>query len=320
MFIIKEGTPADKIGENTTPETEQAIQKYLSSKGLTIRTKDQDESYIKTHTQQQIDDVTRRFATDLEKDVAEFTGIPRANNEKYYEYFKRASAEQKNNMASLNAKLAELEKKGGAGHETIIADLKKQIKDSQDLYASEKKKLEDDLTKYKTDMFNVRIENEWSNALSGVSGTFVHPGDDLQKKLQEEAIFARRVKFFNDHQAVENDGVVTFKNKDGKVLLSTVDGKPKSMADIVKELFADMEDKKRSQGGAGSGGQGGQGGQGGNGGQGAPKGQTVVVPDTVKNRVQLHDYMVKELKMDQRTREFSEAFNNAVLEKKLPLR
>jgi rubrerythrin len=317
MFIIKEGTPADKIGEGTDPNTLKSIESFLAKSGYVVRTADAEKSFLESHTQREIDSVTSRFATDLEKDVKTLTGLDKQANEKYYDYFKRATQAKFQKISELEQKIADYEKKGGAGSEQIINDLKNQLQSAQQTYTQALAEKDKSLNELKSQYFGTQLNGAWERSIGTMRPKFID-NQFLNSELE-----IRKAKFFGDHIAEESNGQIIYKKKsDGKVLISTKDGKPKSTDEIVDELYKDLIDKKKTQGGSGSGG-GGNGGEGGNGGNPPPpdKYKDITIPaDKIKTGVQLHDYMVKELKLDQNTKEFGEAFKHFMTTMKLRMR
>jgi hypothetical protein len=164
--------------------------------------------------------------------------------------------------------------------------------------------------------FGTRLNGSWEKSVGEMRPKFI------ENQFLNSELEMRKSKFFSEHQAEESNGQIVYKKKlDGKILISTKDGKPKSTDEIVDELYKDLIDKKRAQGGSGSGG-GGNGGEGSNGGAADPskwKEQQVPI-DRIKTGVQLHEYMVKELKMDQNTKEFGEAFKHWMTTHKLRIK
>jgi hypothetical protein len=315
MFIIKEGTPADKIGEGTDPQTEQAIQQFLTKKGYVLRTTDQEKSFLETHTQQQIDAAFSQRNTQLEQDIESLTGIKRNSNEKHYDFLKRAVSSRLTEVNDLKAKIADWEKKGGAGSETIINDLKNQLASAQQTYQQALSEKETALNELNKKFFGTQLNSTWDQSLSKLRPMFT------ESPLIDDAVDARRRRFFDEHEAIESNGQIVFKKKsDGKILISTADGKPKSADEIVKELYKDLIDKKRQQGGSGSSG-GGTPPPGDGGAQPPADWKQIQIPiDKIKNGVQLHEYMRTELKMDERTKEFGEAYKHWMTTHKLKMR
>lgn len=314
MFVIKEGTPTDKVGEGTDPNTLKSIEAFLGKSGYVVRTADAEKSYLESYAQQQIDSATNRFAGDLEKDVKSITGIDRVPNEKYYDYFKRATVARVQEINDLKTKIADYEKKGGAGSEQIIADLKNQLSSAQQTYQQTIAEKDKSLQDLQSQFFGTRLNGSWEQSLGKIRGTFI------ENQFLNSELEMRRSKFFNEHTAEESNGQIIYKKKsDGKVLISTVDGKPKSTDEITNELFKDLVDKKKTQGGGGSNG-------GGNGGDPnnpptPDKYKDITIPtDKVKNGVQLHDYMANELKLDYNTKEFGEAFKHFMTTLKLRMK
>ena len=105
MFIIKEGTPTSDIGKGTDDSTKDHIQKWLQAQGLTVRTADEDKSYLDSHVQKEVDKMYADSMNEVDAGIFEGTGIKKNNNEKTSAYSLRAAKES---LANKNAELEAL--------------------------------------------------------------------------------------------------------------------------------------------------------------------------------------------------------------------
>lgn len=314
MFIIKEGTPTDKVGEGTTADTIATINKYLEKQGYTIRTVDQDTKY----TQQKIDEAFFKRNNQLEQTIKEITGIePKAEEkEKYFDFLKRAMSEKlasvqgsQTEVTALKAKIAELEK--GGGNATVIEEYKVQLKTAQEAVATTKKEYEAKLASLQGDVFNGKVSTHIEKAMA-----------ELRTKLKkldfpEDVIAARLAKFEKENKAAEFEGMIIFKDPTGATRTSKKDGKVMTAAEILQEeIFADLIDTGRKAGGAGSGGAG-AGGAGG--GKEGPAWKNIQIDKTViNNRQALYKTLTTDHGLAENSKDFNEAF--AELGKDLPIR
>lgn len=311
MFTIKEGTAPDKVGEGTPPEVLDSITKFLEKQGHVIRTVDQDKQYLETQKQAEINKVLGERNAQFEATILETTGIPKTQGEKFHEYHKRALTEKLGEVSTLKAKIKEFEDKGLQG-----SDLAKQYKQELDnaqkqistLNSEWEKKLQDKDTEVFSTKVNTDIEKELAKIRANLDPT-------LKPALIEDIIASRLSKFQKENNAASLEGVTIWKGPDGVTRTGKKDGKYLTLAEILPSYFADVM-KAPERGGAGSGGDGGAGGGAGGGGQ--KKWKDIQLPEKVKSRVTLTDYLVKELKLDSSTKEFNEAFEN--LKGDLPLK
>lgn len=314
MFIIKEGTAADKVGEGTTTETLASIQRFLEKQGLTIRTAEQEKTFLDSQKQEAINQVISERNRQMEDTILETTGINKNQGEKFHEYHKRAIIEKTKEASDLKTKIADLERQGLSGS-TLAQQYKQEVEtirqQLQTVNTEWQKKFEDK-TK---EVFTSKASGEMEKTLAILKGK-IDP--TIKPELIDDIIQARLAKFKGDYNAADLDGLIVYKDKEGKTKLSKKDGKPETFEEIFSTYLGELIDTKRQQQGAGSGSQGqGAAGQGNQGGQAGAKWKDYQRPDTIKSKMQLTDYLRDELKLDASTKDWSEAFDS--LGKDLPL-
>lgn len=315
MFIIKEGTPADKVGEGTTPEVIASVTKFLEGQGLTVRNAAQD----KTWSQGQIDQAFYVRNNQIEQTIKELTGIDPLQGEKYFDYLKRTVTEIKSKSGSGdNAEIVALKKKisdleGSGGNATAIEEYKRQLETAQATAKTVREELEGKINKLNGEIFSGRVSGTVNGALT----------KDILPKLkkldfQDEIIAARLARFEKENIASDFDGHIIFKKPDGTTHTSKKDGKPQSAAERLDEYFSDLYDKDRKQGGAGSGSEGGNAGGGAGGGADKPWKNINVDKAVIKNKQMLYKSLKDEHKLVEGSKDFNEAY--AELSKDLPIR
>lgn len=311
MFIIKEGVEPEKIGEGTSPETVEAISKWLESQGRTIRTAEEDTSFISQKAQEEVDAMYRKHNETIDTALAELTGIKKNANEKTTDYMKRAVSSYGSQVTELQEKIDKYEKEGVSGHEQA-EKYRKQLEDLQEQFRTQSEKHAEELRTQKEVTFKNQVHNNINKEYESIKSKL---RDDINKDVIDDVLENRLRKFYEENTPEQlDDEHVIWKDKDGKTINSTKDGKPLSGVEILNGYFKDLVQEKRNDKGSGS-----NGGEGGKGeGQENPSYKDIKVPDTVKSKTQLHDYLSKDLKMDQSTKEFSEAYE--ALGKDLPLR
>lgn len=301
-----------------------AMRDAVTAQGYTLRNAQEDTTYLANNSQRAIDDAFKTRNQQLEDTIKSVTGIPKKDaTEKYYDYFSRAMGELKTKLEEGEAKLKEVEK--GGGDSVLLTEKNNQIKALQDQLKQAKTEHEQKLQELTTSMFTQRYDATMSQVIDAIKKDL---RDDIDPKLLQDIIDNRIRKFKEDHDAVEVEGQLVFKDKKtGTPRLNKQDGKHNNLAELLTEQFADL--KKPAAGGAPAGGAGsgkpGAGAAGGaGGGQGTPPAwKEAKRPDTVTNKIKLTDWLKTDLKLDESSKDFSEAFtHHSTLEggKELPLR
>lgn len=315
-FILKEGTNG---WDGTDQATADAIKAALKGQGLSIRTADEDETFA----QAQIDDAFSRRNTEIEGNILEATGIPKNAGEKYLDYLKRATKTKADEVTALTAKVKELEKSNPESE--AIKELKAQLKTVQDSAAAAKATYEKEISEIKASSFNDRVAKALDEQIGKLVLKTYSEDAAENKRITDDLLKVAKEKFLSENKPHESEGVIVFKNKEGNIIRNGTSGHPESLDVLLKPSFDHLVNKGHQQGGAGSG-NGGQGnpnpgGAGGNG--GAKDWKTIKLPSTVKSQLQLTDYLKKDHKLDETSKEFSDAFaalNKGEADKPLPFR
>lgn len=310
MFVIKEGTPADKVGEGTAPEVLESITKHLSKGGFVIRKADEDENFVKTRVQTEVDKVYGTTAKMFDGVVTEITGIPRLDNEKSTDYAKRAVAEKLKAVNELQAQLKELKDKGVDGN-VLAQEYKGQIGQLQEQIKKINEENGKTITELKGKMFETSLSSMVDHAFSEIRSTLGAEG--LDPKYLTDIINARMLRFRNENRAKEVEGILIWTDKDGNIRNSKTNGKPLSTKEILEPYFEDLVDKGKKGAGAGSG-------KGGDGGQGDAKWKNLTVPSEIKSKPELYKWLKVDNKMDENSKDFNDAYTalgaNLPLERK----
>lgn len=307
MFTIKEGTPAEKIGEGTPPEVLKSITDYLSKHGHVIRTVDQDKEFLTNSTQAEIDRVLGERNQKMEETILKTTGIKKNQAEKFYDYHERALVEKLNNVKTLEDKIKKYETEGMQGSEIVKQlkiDLDKANHQLEETNNEWKKKFESK----ESEIFSSRVESEVDKVLAELRATL---DPTIRPELIPDILAARLAKFRSENQPYNSDGLIVWKDpKTQATRTSKQDGKAQNFKDLFTPYLADVAGKPRNQGGAGSG-------SNDQGHQGGKKYNEITLPDSVKTRVQLTDYLIKEMKMDPNSSDFAKAFDALGVDLKL---
>lgn len=299
MLVIKEGTNGF---EGTDAATREIILKAFEKEGLTVRTAEQDQTYLAANSQKAIDDAFKVRNQQLEDTIKEMTGVEKANaGEKYYDYFKRAIKVKSDELATLQTKVKEYEEKGTSGN-VLAEEYKKQVTELQNKLKIAKEEFDQQLEKKNEEMFNSRFQLQVDAHTQKIATMF---RGDIGQDLVGDITAARIAEFKSKYKAKDVEGNLVFYGADGKPVLDKVDGRPRSLESLLTEVFTPYIDAEKQKGGAGSGKPNG----GGNGGQGAqaPKWKEAKLPDNIKSKVKLVEWLEKEMKLPADSKEFTEA-------------
>ena len=300
MFTIKEGTAPDKIGEGTTPETLKSITDYLSKHGHVIRTADQDKEFLTNSTQAEIDRVLGERNQKMEETILKTTGIKKNQAEKFYDYHERALVEKLNGVKALEDKIKKYETEGFQGSE-MLKQLKLDLEQAKHQLEETNSEWKKKFDAKEGEIFGSRIESEIEKVLGELRATL---DPTIRPELIPDILAARLAKFRSENTPYNSDGIIVWKDaKTGTTRTSKQDGKAQNFKDLFTPYLADVAGKPRQQGGAGSGSNG-AGHEG-----GGKKYNEITLPDTIKTRVQLTDYLIKEMKMDPNSSDFAKAFD-----------
>ena len=223
---------------------------------------------------------TSEIYNGLDSDILATSGIQKNGGEKTYDYAKRVIGEfkgQAGQNAGLQSQIAELTKekqrlegviaKGGSDEETKKALQKAQadLQDVQNKYAELNTKYENDKVAHQKELFNVKIDQELSQATAGLKFIANLPETAIVE-LKKQAI--QRVKGYTPEYIDDGNGgkVLSFSQNGVTMRNPETNLKPYTAAELIQKELKTMGvlEVQRVQQGAGS-----QGGQGGGQGGGA---------------------------------------------------
>jgi hypothetical protein len=268
---------------------------------------------IKTNTdnatQKAIDERTSEWATKIEGDILESTGIPKEANEKYYQYYKRAIGAVKGDptkVTTLEAQIAEL-KKGGSNIDAAITkeleELKLSIPIANENHTKELARLKGEASVYvKTNEINKGFAG--FKAKEGIPDTVV----------AREKAWAIKQLLEMPNEIRDIDGIQSIAWLDDKGhAIRNDDNSVKTPEQMVNGLLADIKAEERGGAGGGAGGSGS-----GSGGAGANNDFSIEIPDTITNMEDLDTYL-KQKGIVSGSDEYGKIHKYYKTEKKLPL-
>lgn len=300
MFVIKDGTTG---GADTPPDIRQQIIAWLNGDNMVVRTKDQDTQVVA----QAVTDATA--ALKIDSIVKDTTGIEKNASESYGDYVKRAVAKKLEEITALQAKVTKYEKDGADGS-VLATEYKQRLEIIQGQHDKLKIDSAAELEQMKKTNFETRVDNEIKIAVSKIPVMKMHDDATINAQLQEEVRQSRIAKFKGEMSAVELDGQIAFKGKDGKYIRKSTDASIDTIDNIIIPYFDPIRDKSNTQGGAGSKPPGG-------GDQPNPpnggddknkKWAGVKIADSVKSQMQLTQWLTTDQKLKMDSTEFAEAF------------
>lgn len=224
---------------------------------------------------------TSEWATQLEKDVEEMTGIKKKDaQEKYYDYFKRATGEALAERNTLKTELDSLRAKGNPSE----ADKKRIQQLEQGLQQKE--------TEYRTQLqerdkriHELQVGTELQNGLAKLRTRYKK---DIPQDIID-TVEGVALQSLIGIAKIQDDGKITFLDAEGKPIVDPTNYQPQTGEKLLETKLASLIDTTKKQEGAGSGpGSAGPAGQGG--GAGAPKWEGM--PATVKTRIQLTEHLL----------------------------
>lgn len=317
-------TAAAAAGGMTEEQAITKMRELVTGAGMTMRSATEDATFLQNNSQRAIDEAFKNRNQQLEDTIKTVSGKPKKDaSEKYYDYFQRVMSELHDELKAGQDKLKEIEK--GGGDNVLLTEKNNQIKALQDQLQTAKKEHEAKLNEITSTMFSQRYDANMAQVIESIKKDL---RDDIDPTLLEDIIANRINKFKNEFDAAEVEGQLIFKDKKtGTPKLNKQDGKHNNLSELLTDVFKDLKKPAAGGGAAGGAGSGKPGaGAAGDGGAGAGKPQAwkeAKRPDTVKNKIQLTDWLKGELKLDESSKDFSEAFSMHQVGsdgKELPLR
>jgi chorismate mutase len=227
---------------------------------------------------------TGEWAQLLEKDVKELTGIDKTgNDEKYYDYFKRATSTALAERNTLKTELATLKSQHNptAADKARIEQLEQGLATKETEFGTEKQKLQ-------SKIHELTVGNNLAGGLAKIRSLYKK---DIDPSIIE-TVERVAVQDLTKMAEVQADGKLIYKGEDGKVLTDQVLYQPLTGEQLLMERLKGLIDAGRQQQGAG-GAAGGAAGAAGDG--GAPEGAQPItaLPAEVTTKLKLTEYMQK---------------------------
>jgi hypothetical protein len=278
MPVLKD----ELVKDLETPEYQTLVRETLAKKDFVVYTKDEHAQYLdrfKTDVvEKELPSRLSKVYSDLDKDIKETFGIDRAENEKSYDYLKRAGAVKLGELKSSGDKIKELEEALKKG----------------DPSGALQKKLEEEERKFKT------ILDEKNGEIKKLRGETERTRKEADVKLLYGDIKKTFVKtlptLFHKIEAVTiNEAIANSVLKEGKLYMANADGSIRkdsgyneiTVEEWLKQEFKDVIEKIKPPAGGGGGGKGGD-----------PEpdptkytAETFPMKAEIKTRVGLMDYM-----------------------------
>ncbi len=246
MAITENSFTGEEIGAALTanPDLLTIVRGTLAERKFTVQDETEHQAFLTNHESVVAQKITKTHAEQLEKDVLEMTGIPKADaNEKYYDYFKRATTEKLGSVTKLQGELDELKK----GHNPSAAD-KARITELETAIETTKKELGEKLTAKEQEVQNIKKGSVVHNAMSGIRSKYKAGLDADMVKIVEDSVLASVMK----DTSIQDDGTVTVLKEDGTVELNKSTFKPLTVEEKLTEKLKSLIDAGKKQDGSGT--------------------------------------------------------------------
>lgn len=234
------------------PEIEKIATDALTKKGFVIRDKATDTTFLdnfkKDVIEKEVKGETAKIYSQLDSDIESIYGVKRNQDEKTYDYNKRAAAAK---LTDLNSKIEGYEKtireKGDPTGvlQKKIEEIENRAKTTIEGYEAKLKTLQGDNDKATK---SILLQQDYAELSKGFVKTLPAMFAVSSKYILDQALAGAVMK---DNKLYVGDGLGGIK-KDSLFKEITI-------ADFLKTEFKDVIDVKREQGGAGSGKGGGRG-------------------------------------------------------------
>ncbi len=296
----------DAWNPETVFKTPEEAVEAISKQGFTSRTAEQETEYLKNSSSKAVADAIkandRTFYDGLDAKIKEATGVGREPTMKTGDYILAQLNGSIKGKKELQGLYDELKEKGMSDSQAVI-ESKKQF-DAFKIAAKQREEtLTGEIDGYKRGAFTNKLNSQINEAMSKISPTLLQGKSDTEKILFQNTIENIINNFKLSFKAVDHNGGIIFHNsKDDTPVISTTDGNHLSTFTILSSMFEKLVDKERTQSGTG--------GAGANQ-RGPGTGGEVNLPDNVKTKMDLYNYLEKDYKVDGKNiAPGSRAFNN----------
>jgi hypothetical protein len=271
-----------------TPEYQTIVKETLAKKDFIIRTKDEETGFLDRYKTDVIEKEIPKKVADIhnqyDKDVKELFGLDRNQNEKSYDYMKRAASAKLSELQTYADKVKGLEEQIKKGDPT--GAIAKKLEEAEAQYKNQLEAKDKELGDLRNKMSTTEKRSAVDTVYAGIKSAF---------KKDLPALFARTEKAILDEiygragwSDVGGKQVLVLMNPDGTV---AKDGSfnPITVESYLRGELKEVIEEKKAQGGAGS--------------SGAPdpnagkKSDEItkdnfIKPETVKTRDDLMTYML----------------------------
>lgn len=234
-----------------TPEYQKLVAETLAKKEFIVRTKDEETGFLdrfKTDViEKEIPVKIKAVHDQYDKDIKETFGLDRDQNEKSYDYLKRAGKAKLAELDGLRSKMITLEEQIKKGDPT--GAFQKQLDEAENKYKTALAQKDQELTELRTKMTTTEKSSAVSTIYAGLKSAF---------KTSLPPLFARTEKGLLD-EAVSRAAVIQDGGK-SVLAMTNADGSPMKDAQFnvitveawLKAELKDVIDDKKPQGGGGS--------------------------------------------------------------------
>lgn len=289
--------PVDKTElakDLATPEYQTIVKDELSKKEFIIRTKDEENAFqdrFKTDViEREIPGKIKAVHDQYDKDTKELFGIDRNQDEKSYDYLKRAAKAKLNDYEGLKTEVTTLKEQIKKGDPT--GTLQKQLEEAENKARVALEEKDKRIAALENEGSLTKKESKLINEYADIKATFKKELPPMFS-ITEKAILDNALK-----NSTLKDGVLYATNSDGSIK-KDASFKEVTVKDDLAVLFKDVVDSGKKQGGAGSGG----GFQKGDVDPSTVTADSFILPDNIKFRNDLMTHLI-ELGIPRGTKQF----------------
>lgn len=225
------------------PDLMPIIKGTLSANKFIVQDEGEHETFKTNFEKEVATKLTKTHAEKLEADVLKLTGIAKKQDEKYYDYYLRATGEKLNSVNVLQTELDAL--KAGSKPSEIdkarIAELEKALADKETDFTSK-------LSEKDKAILNMKKGSKFDVELQKVRAKYKQGLPEDMVKLSEEAIVAKLM----EQAQIQEDGVITFPKEDGTPELDPKTYKPLTVEQKLEEALKSLIEVKKVKTGTGA--------------------------------------------------------------------
>ena len=276
--------------------TVQDAAKHLEGEGYIVRTAEQETSFQQQRESEIIGNKTKEIYDSLDSKITEVTGIARNDEEKTLDFVSRSFGSVSTAKSDLETKLKDLQEKASKG-DSLADEYKKQLAEVRGTLKTKTEEFEKKQTEWNQGQFKAKVDAEVSSAFDRIKDTLRTAstfGEGEAGQIAYDAIVKKKIQDFRaSHKPVDLNGVIVWHDENDKPIVSQKDGSTKSTHELLESTFKFMHAGASAAGGTGT----------------KPAGSTGTVdpdgknkgkidlPPEVKTRVDLNNYITKELKL-----------------------